>query len=880
VHLLLLLLPAARAATWTVNADGSGSAATLTAAINRAADGDLILLGEGTFSVAADLGSKSLTVQGQGADLTVLVGSSTASATLSSTGSSRVESLTLQNPDGRTVSVQGGSLTLSGVRIDSPGADTLDGSAIQVQAGEAVLESSEIDGGSAHYGMVYLASGTRLVATDSSFSSSSAAFGAAIFASGATVELEGVRFDRLASSYAGGAVYLTGATLSAVDTTFYGNLSGAGHGGAIYGDYSAVALEGGSFELNASSEYASGYYGGAIYMHDSTLSARQTVFSENYNYYGGALFLARTETEFEQVELLDNWGYAVGGLYFQGPASLVDRGSAWEGNWSYYGAGGLFATNYYNVDVEGSTFLENSATYSYGGGAYLYYIGSSSWTDVVFQDNYAYYSAGGLLLGSGYGSDRVQGCTFEGNEAANERGGALHSNYYNLVQILDSTFSLNESYSDGGAIAALYSGLIIRNSAFTDNRTTTGQGGAVYSYYGPGYGAEAVVENNDFTGNEARWNGGAVASYYDQLRVSGNRFHVNSSGDSGMGGALLVTEASALQVERNTFSGNTASYGGAAYAYGPIAGGGSWTNNQFIENTATIGGALILSEDGGQVLNNAFVGNTGVESVGALGLVLSPATVLNNLFAWSESGEALYAFDEESARGGVFDHNAFFELGGGVTGGSLAEGRMGDGSLFDLDPLLSSYRSGASVDSQILVPLRDSPLLDAGSSTLLDPDGGPSDIGAWGGPGIVVEDADADGWDNWVDCDDAEPLAHPGGVETWYDGINGDCLSGSDFDADQDGYDVQPYGTDCDDGDATVHEGCDDTAVDTGGDGGSDSGDGGGQPGDGGQDRPKLDKDEAPEGCGCASGAGGPGGLGPLALVLLPALTIRRRLRQ
>lgn len=875
---LLFLLPSARAATWTVNADGSGTAATLEAAIFRASDGDEIILGEGTFTVAADLGTKSLTVRGRGSELTILVGSSTSSATLSSSGTSSVEALSLQNPGGRAVYVNGGSLTLSEVLIDEPGDSTLDGSAILVQSGEAVLESSTIDGGSANYGMVYLYSGARLVATDSTFSSSYASYGAAIFSNGGTIELEGSTFDRLAADYAGGAIYLWGGQLSAVDTTFYGNLSGAGHGGAIYGGSTQVSLDGGTFELNSSSEYTSGYYGGAIYLQDSTLNAVETEFSENYTYYGGALFLARTETEFERVQMLDNWSYAAGGVYFQGPGAFIDKGSSWEGNWSYYGAGGLYAYYYYVLEVDSSVFLENFGYYSYGGGAYGYYLGSSTWTDVLFQDNYAYYSGGGLMLNTTYGTDRVEGCTFEGNEAQNGAGGALMANYYSTLQVVDSTFSLNQSYGDGGAISAVYSGVLVRGSTFTDNLSANGQGGALYSYYGPGNGESTVLTDNDFTGNEAHWHGGAIASYFDQLTLTDNRFHVNAAGASGMGGGVLVNQSSSLEAGRNRFSGNTASYGGGAYAYGPISGGGTWTNNQFIENTATIGGGLLLSESGGaQITNNAFLGNSGVESVGALGLVSSPVTVLNNLFAWSESGEAIYAFDEDSLQGAVFDHNAFYELGGGVTGGSLALARMGSGSLFDLDPLLSSYRSGASIDSQILVPLRDSPLIDAGSSTLLDPDGGPSDIGAWGGPGIVVEDADADGWDNWLDCDDAELLAFPGGADTWYDGINGDCLSGSDYDADGDGYDVYPYGADCDDADASIWEGCDDTTT---GDGGSSDGgtpDGGtedGGAGDGGQDRPKLDGGVA-GGCSCATG----GSPGAWALVLLiPALVRRRRL--
>jgi hypothetical protein len=70
-----------------------------------------------------------------------------------------------------------------------------------------------------------------------------------------------------------------------------------------------------------------------------------------------------------------------------------------------------------------------------------------------------------------------------------------------------------------------------------------------------------------------------------------------------------------------------------------------------------------------------------------------------------------------------------------------------------------------------------SPLVDAGSPALLDPDGSPSDIGAWGGPDADLWDLDGDGYPSWWqpgpydfatypaqgwDCDDLDPDVIPG----------------------------------------------------------------------------------------------------------------------
>ena len=50
------------------------------------------------------------------------------------------------------------------------------------------------------------------------------------------------------------------------------------------------------------------------------------------------------------------------------------------------------------------------------------------------------------------------------------------------------------------------------------------------------------------------------------------------------------------------------------------------------------------------------------------------------------------------------------------------------------------------------------------------------------------------------DCEPLDPAVYPGADEVWYDGKDQDCLSDSDYDADQDGFvSTEAGGSDCDD---------------------------------------------------------------------------------
>ncbi|MFH1469390.1 MAG: MopE-related protein [Pseudomonadota bacterium] len=78
--------------------------------------------------------------------------------------------------------------------------------------------------------------------------------------------------------------------------------------------------------------------------------------------------------------------------------------------------------------------------------------------------------------------------------------------------------------------------------------------------------------------------------------------------------------------------------------------------------------------------------------------------------------------------------------------------------------------------------------------------------------GNTDADADDDGYRTDLapggdDCNDFNATVNPGAEESWYDGIDQDCDGWSDYDQDRDGYDLhtRPDGDDCNDEDPRIH---------------------------------------------------------------------------
>ena len=83
----------------------------------------------------------------------------------------------------------------------------------------------------------------------------------------------------------------------------------------------------------------------------------------------------------------------------------------------------------------------------------------------------------------------------------------------------------------------------------------------------------------------------------------------------------------------------------------------------------------------------------------------------------------------------------------------------------------------------------------------------------------VASDWDDDGVTGPIaggeDCNDDDPSVFPGNDESWYDGVDQDCIEGNEYDQDDDGYDAQEYGgEDCDDTDPDYNPDAEDTWYD------------------------------------------------------------------
>jgi hypothetical protein len=123
------------------------------------------------------------------------------------------------------------------------------------------------------------------------------------------------------------------------------------------------------------------------------------------------------------------------------------------------------------------------------------------------------------------------------------------------------------------------------------------------------------------------------------------------------------------------------------------------------------------------------------------------------------------------------------------------------------DPQIVHFEGDDDPKNDQLQLVSGSPLIDMGDPFMEDPDGSRVDIGAFGGPGLIEEDRDGDGYPSSVDCNDDRARIHPGAEEIDYDGIDQDCTGGEDQDFDDDGLVASELGgPDCDDRNAFVRQ--------------------------------------------------------------------------
>jgi predicted outer membrane repeat protein len=684
--------------------------------------------------------------------------------------------------------------------------------------------------------------------------------------------------------------------------------------------------------------------GGAVSIVDGGATISSCTFSENRAYDGGGLYIAGTaHVVIEDSVFSDNKavGYTGedadettgdgGAIRVGGWGSLRVSDSTFTGNTAYDDGGAILSqTHGGSVMITRSVFEDNNNTVGRGGAVYF----------VMDNDELA-------ALGEDAGVHEnvsIVGSTFEGNKALSDDGGAIAFDGDSIgpitVNIEDTTFTYNWSSRDGGALFAyqLYSTITLSDVVFENNEGDWG--GAIYlsstsdlimtgteiarntAYYGGGglYGASScmvTVEDTVFEGNRARiYYGGGVYLYsqdashpaeFQRVRFSDNTaelegggvhfksvsnstveeslFEGNEAGDGSFGGGLYADDSAYVKVRNTVFRSNTATYGGGAYI-NDNAEGSDFYNNVFLDNEARIGGGFALCNSPYTLFfNNTVAGNRAMDESGGAAFYDSWVEFRNNVFAHNTGGAALHMYDLNSSFYAQLEYNNFYDNEPLDVGGELEESILTENGNMTLDPAFATYAATMRGEDVSLVLSRGSLLIDAGDPFIYDPDGTRSDVGAYGGEWLITEDADLDGYDDSIDCDDADESVFPGGEDSWYDGVNSDCAPGSDYDADGDGEDVDwSGGIDCDDTDPDVITDCpdeeeDEDPVDDGGaedgvgedTGGDDPGVNHGEVGQGadtGADTGDDNGGDNKEGCGCTAVGTASGGMWLFALLL------------
>ena len=273
-------------------------------------------------------------------------------------------------------------------------------------------------------------------------------------------------------------------------------------------------------------------------------------------------------------------------------------------------------------------------------------------------------------------------------------GGAIAVWEFDNIRIEHCLFIDNQAWNGsqaaGGALALAEFNGIIRYNSFIDNSSTYGGGIMAWN------STNCVISNNYFYDNYATYEGPAIQIWtLSNPDISDNIFVSNRANQRG--GAISIYDESSPQISNNLFYNNLSLFrAGAVYVQAmcnPLI-----LNNTIVDNTANLhGGAIEVDyECNPLIINNIIWGNS------------------------SPLGCQIYIADTICIPD--FFHNDIM-YGKDSIGGAAVIGEWK--SNIDLDPLFLGPGSGDYHLDAL------SPCIDAGTDTIIDPDGTVSDLGAF-----------------------------------------------------------------------------------------------------------------------------------------------------
>ncbi len=473
--------------------------------------------------------------------------------------------------------------------------------------------------------------------------------------------------------------------------------------------------------------------------------------------------------------------------------------------------------------------LRDGSSQGDGGTIRLYEASSLTLSNSTVSGGTSGGRGGNVLVNGANASMVAQNTLFDGGVAATV-GGNLYVGLGSLT--LDDCDVRNGSAVDGAGVGVDGSGnLVVTGGSFSGNVATDDGGGAELAGSGT-----VNISDATFTDNTAPRGGGVFARM--DVELVGVLFEMNHATVSGGGLYVGGLPDLVVTIRGGRFDRNTADNEGAGlYADNGIL---TLQGSDFVDNTADNYGAGVRLHHGDATLaNNLFCRNIAGLDGGALHLTSGTRDLTNSVLIENQagnSGGAITLWDAELYRGrnNTFVANRASGNGSAILGGPDTDGEESD-SILTLQTGSNTvlHNTGRIVSSvlwdntgtlqwtqQTMLPAadpmfaswvpgdcsRESVWLTAGSSLidqgeLVDPDGTPSDVGAFGGPASdngPFADDDGDGVVAYLDCDPADAdVADPFPIYA---------------DDDGDGFGAGPASSSCvvPDGFATVDGDCDD----------------------------------------------------------------------
>jgi hypothetical protein len=295
----------------------------------------------------------------------------------------------------------------------------------------------------------------------------------------------GFSYSSSSSTY-GGGIYARDADSLVVEDCVVANNS-AIYGGGVWGpEYAPTLLKNSTFRENTATSRGGGAYlfstsglgqidiEGCEFLDNSGAAYGGGIAIITIKYSHGDVFITDTLIDGNSTSSSVNGEYG-GGLYMYDVGSLTLSGTTISNNESANG-GGVWTMWDTDVTADDKTVLSGNSTHDggYGGGAYC----ACDWTGGHFESNTATYGGGLVLYGS---SDVADGLTIEGNHATELGGGILMNGY---TELRNSVVTANTSDVAGGGIgtntatADASTPTKVKDSTITENVATESGGGA------------------------------------------------------------------------------------------------------------------------------------------------------------------------------------------------------------------------------------------------------------------------------------------------------------------------------------------------------------------------------------------------------------------